>query len=101
LKAAFLSNGTGIYVPDGTTTTGENLSLLNSYIQNNFGVRVKIDTGTTLTYLSSTLPWIINESWAVQNGTAPTQNAVSLVNCYLASRSHWLQNYGYMNLSGV
>ena len=49
-------NGTGIYVPDGTTTTGENLSLLNSYIQNNFGVRVEIDTGTTLTYLSSTLP---------------------------------------------
>jgi len=36
-----------------------------------------------------------------QNGTAPTQNAVSLVNCYIAQRSRWLQNYGYMNLSGV
>jgi len=94
-------NGTGIYVPDGTKITGENLSVLNSYIQNNFGVGVKIDTGNNINFFIVNTSLDYNESWAVQNGTASTQNAVSLVNCYLASRSHWLQNYGYMNLSGV
>jgi hypothetical protein len=94
-------NGTGIYVPDGTKTTGENLSVLDSYIQNNFGVGVKIDTGNNINFFIVNTSLDYNESWAVQNGTAPTQNAVSLVNCYLASRSHWLQNYGYMNLTSV
>ena len=74
-------NGTGIYVPDGTTTTGENLSVLISYIQNNFGVGVKIDTGNNMNLFIVNTSLDYNESWAVQNGTAPTQNAVSLVNC--------------------
>ncbi|MFZ1143120.1 MAG: hypothetical protein WAN76_28400 [Candidatus Sulfotelmatobacter sp.] len=94
-------NGTGIYVPHTLTATGENLSILSSSIQNNVGIGLKIGTGNNVnfTLVNSTLDY--NGSWAVQNGTAPTQNAVSLVNCYIAQRSRWLQNFGYMNLSGV
>lgn len=94
-------NGTGIYVPGDTVTTGENLSILNSYIQNNFGVGLKIDTGNNINFTLINTSLDYNGSWAVQNGTALTQNAVSLVNCYLAQPDHWLQNYGYMNLTGV
>ncbi len=94
-------NGTGIYVPNTTSQTGENLSIVNSAIQNNFGVGLKIETGNNINFNLVNTSLDYNESWAVQNGTAATQNAVSLVNCYIAQRSRWLQNYGYMNLTGV
>ena len=42
-----------------------------------------------------------NGSWAVQNGTALSQNAVSFVNGYIVQPNHWIQNYGHMNLDGV
>jgi hypothetical protein len=94
-------NGTGIYVPGTTSQTGENLTVLNSAIQDNTGVGLKIDTGNNINFNLVNTSLDYNGSWAVQNGTAPTQNAVSLVNCYIAQRSRWLQNYGYMNLTGV
>lgn len=94
-------NGTGIYVPGTTSQTGENLTILNSAIQENTGVGLKIDTGNNINFNLVNTSLDYNGSWAVQNGTAPTQNAVSLVNCYIAQRSRWLQNYGYMNLTGV
>ncbi len=94
-------NGTGIYVPHTLTATGENLSIISSAIQNNLGVGLKIGTGDNVNFTLVNTSLDYNGSWAVQNGTAPTQNAVSLVNCYIAQRSRWLQNYGYMNLSGV
>lgn len=94
-------NGTGVYVPHTLTATGENLSILSSAIQNNVGIGLKIGTGDNVNFTLVNTSLDYNGSWAVQNGTAPTQNAVSLVNCYLAQRSRWLQNYGYMNLSGV
>jgi hypothetical protein len=94
-------NGTGIYVPGTTTQTGENLTILNSAIQANTGVGLKIDTGKNINFNLVNTSLDYNGSWAVQNGTAPTGNTVSLVNCYIAQRSRWLQNYGYMNLTGV
>ena len=94
-------NGTGIYVPNTVSQTGENLSIVNSAIQNNFGIGLKIETGNNINFNLVNTSLDYNESWAVQNGTAATQNAVSLVNCYIAQRSRWLQNYGYMNLTGV
>jgi hypothetical protein len=95
------NNGTGIYVPATTTTTGENLTILNSAIQANTGVGVEIDAGLNINVNLVNTSLDYNGLWAVQNGAAPSQNAVSLVNCYIAQRSRWLQNYGYMNLSGV
>jgi hypothetical protein len=94
-------NGTGIYVPGTTTQTGENLTILNSAIQANTGVGLKIDTGKNINFNLVNTSLDYNGSWAVQNGTAATGNTVSLVNCYIAQRSRWLQNYGYMNLTGV
>jgi hypothetical protein len=94
-------NGTGIYVPHTLTATGENLSIISSAIQNNVGIGLKIGTGDNVNFTLVNTSIDYNGSWAVQNGTAPTQNAVSLVNCYVAQRSRWLENYGYMNLSGV
>jgi hypothetical protein len=92
-------NGTGIYVPHTLTATGENLSILNSTIQNNLGIGLKVGTGNNINFTLVNTSLDYNGSWAVQNGTSSTQNAVSLVNCYLAQTDHWLQNYGYMNLS--
>jgi hypothetical protein len=94
-------NGTGLYVPGTTSQTGENLSILNSVIGNNIGVGLSIATGNNINFTIVNTSFDYNGSWAVQNGTAITQNAVSLVNCYLAQRSNWLQNYGYMNIMGV
>lgn len=94
-------NGTGIYDPGTRSQTGENLTILNSAIQSNVGVGLEIATGNNVNFNLVNTSLDYNGSWAVQNGTAATQNAVSLVNCYIAQRSRWLQNYGYMNLSGV
>lgn len=94
-------NGTGIYVPATTSTTGENLTILNSAIQANTGDGLKIDAGLNINVNLVNTSLDYNGLWAVQNGATPSQNAVSLVNCYIAQRSRWLQNYGYMNLSGV
>ena len=94
-------NGTGIYLPGTRTQTGENLSILNSVISNNMGIGLEIATGNNINFNLVNTSLDYNDSWAVQNGTGPTQNAVSLVNCYIAQRSRWLQNYGYMNLTGV
>jgi|GEM_PF-2183046 len=94
-------NETGIYVPSTTIQTGENLTILNSVIQSNRGVGLKIDAGNNINFNLVNTSLDYNGSWAVQNGAAPSQNAVSLVNCYIAQRSRWLQNYGYMNLTGV
>lgn len=94
-------NGTGIYVPNTVSQTGENLSIVDSAIQNNFGIGLKIETGNNINFNLVNTSLDYNESWAVQNGTAATQNAVSMTNCYIAQRSRWLQNYGYMNLTGV
>lgn len=94
-------NGTGIYVPATTHNTGENLTILNSVIQANYGVGIKIDAGLNINVNVVNTSLDYNSSWAVQNGASVSQNAVSLINCYIAQRSQWLQNYGYMNLTGV
>jgi hypothetical protein len=94
-------NGTGIYVPHTLTATGENLSIISSAIQNNVGVGLEVGTGDNVNFTVVNTSFDYNGSWAIRNGTALTQNAVSLVNCYIAQRSQWLQNYGYMNLTGV
>ena len=94
-------NGTGIYIPAKTFQTGENLTILNSAIQANIGVGVKIDAGKDINVNLVNTSLDYNGSWAVQNGATRSENAVSLVNCYIAQRSRWVQNYGYMNLSGV
>ena len=94
-------NGTGIYVPATTHTTGENLTILNSVIQANLGVGIKIDAGLNINVNVVNTSLDYNASWAVQNGASASQNAVSLINCYIAQTGRWLQNYGYMYLSGV
>ena len=94
-------NGTGIYVPGTRPQTGENLSILSSVIANNMGIGLEIATGNNINFNLVNTSFDYNDSWAVQNGTGATQNAVSLVNCYIAQRSRWLQNYGYMNLTAV
>ncbi len=94
-------NGTGLYEPHTLTATGENLSILNSTIQNNVGIGLKVGVGNNVNFTLVNDSIDYNGSWGVQNGTGPTQNAVSLVNCYLAQTAHWLQNFGYMNLSDV
>ena len=100
-ESAISFNGTGLYVSGTRPQTGENLSILNSVIANNFGIGLQIATGNNINFNLVNTSLDYNGSWAVQNGTAPTQNAVSLVNCYIASQSKWLQNFGYMNLTGV
>ena len=99
-ESDFSFNGTGLYDPGTRPQTGENLSILSSVISNNVGVGLKIATGNNINFNLVNTSLDYNGSWAVQNGTARTQNAVSLVNCYIAQRSRWLQNYGYMNLTG-
>jgi hypothetical protein len=94
-------NGTGIYVSGTRPQTGENLTALNSAIQANVGVGLEIEPGKNVNFNLVNTSLDYNGSWAVRNGTGPSENAVSLVNCYIAQRSRWLQNYGYMNLSGV
>ena len=88
-------------MPATTHNTGENLTILNSVIQANLGVGIKIDAGLNINVNVVNTSLDYNESWAVQNGASVSQNAVSLINCYIAQRSKWLQNYGYMNLTGV
>ena len=100
-ESDFSFNGTGLYDPGTRPQTGENLSILSSVISNNVGVGLKIATGNNINFNLVNTSLDYNGSWAVQNGTARTQNAVSLVNCYIAQRSRWLQNYGYMNLTAV
>ena len=100
LRATSLSTEQGSTCPT-LDRNGRKSLILSSSIGNNVGIGLKIGTGNNINFklVNSTLDY--NGSWAVQNGTAPTQNAVSLVNCYIAQRSRWLQNFGYMNLSGV
>ena len=100
-ESAISFNKTGLYVPGTRPQTGENLSILSSVISNNMGIGLEIATGNNINFNLVNTSLDYNDSWAVQNGTGPTQNAVSLVNCYIAQRSQWLQNYGYMNLTGV
>jgi hypothetical protein len=94
-------NGTGIYEPHTLTATGENLSIISSAILNNVGVGLEVGTGNNVNFSVVNTSFDYNGSWAVQNGTSATLNTVSLVNCYIAQKTRWLQNYGYMNLTGV
>jgi hypothetical protein len=100
-ESSISDNGTGIFVPSTTVQTGENLTVLNSAIQANMGVGVKIASGMNINFNLVNTSLDYNASWAVQNGTATTGNTVSLVNCYIAQPSRWVQNYGYMNLTAV
>lgn len=101
------SNGTGVSMPANITggnpvsNSGENITLLNSSVLNSVGVGLFVGTGLLANFNLVNTSFDFNQSWAVQNGTTTSQNAVSVVNGYIVQPNRWIQNYGRMNLNGV
>ena len=91
---------TGLFYP-GTlgVTSGEDILIQGSSISNNTGIGVAIATGNYLNLNLSDTSLDSNGSWALQNGTASSQNVVSGVNLYVSSEQQWIQNYGYITLT--
>jgi len=106
-ESVIASNGTGVSMPANVTAgnpisnSGENITLLDSSVLNNMGVGLFVGTGLLVNFNLVNTSFDFNGSWAVQNGTTPSQNAVSFVNGYIVQPRRWIQNYGYMNLEGV
>lgn len=102
LEDVITSNGTGVYFPSAvaTGTSGENMNIVASAIQNNSGVGLKIGTGLQVNFNVVGTSFNFNGSWGIQNGTATSQNSVNLTGCYITAESYWLQNYGYLNANG-
>jgi hypothetical protein len=104
-------SGTGLYFPStiATLNSGEDISILNSSIQNNTGIGLNVATGNNVNVTAVNTSFDFNGpscpsggtcTWQIQNGTATSQNVISLVNSYLTSGDHWLQNYGYIYIGG-
>lgn len=106
-ESVIASNGTGVSMPANITAgnpvsnSGENITLLNSSVLNNVGVGLFVGTGLLVNFNLVNTSFDFNHSWAVQNGTTTSQNAVSFVNGYIVQPNQWIQNYGHMNLDGV
>lgn len=106
-EGVIASNGTGVSMPasisggNPTSNSGENITLLDTSVLNSVGVGLFVGTGILANFNVVNTSFDFNGSWAVQNGTAATQTAVSFVNGYIVQPSHWIQNYGYMNLEAV
>ena len=106
-ESVIASNTTGVSLPANVTAnnpisnSGENLTLLNSSVINNDGVGVFVGTGLLVDFNVVNTSFDFNGSWAVQNGTASSQNAISLVNAYIVQPRNWIQNYGHMTLDGT
>jgi hypothetical protein len=103
--------GTGLYFPStiATLNSGEDISILNSSIQGNTGIGLNVATGSNVNVTAVNTSFDFNGpscpsggtcTWQIQNGTATSQNSISLVNSYLTSPDHWLQNYGYIYIGG-
>lgn len=110
--------GTGLNLPStiGTLNSGEDISILDSSILNNTGIGLNVGTGINVNVTAVNTSFDFNGpistcsgapkggpylcSWQIQNGTAYSQNSVSLVNSYLTSQDHWLQNFGRAYISG-
>jgi hypothetical protein len=106
-ESVMASNGTGVSMPTNvtannpTSNSGENLTLLDSSVLNSLGVGLFVGSGLLVNFNLVNTSFDFNGSWAVQNGTAFSQNAVSFVNGYIVQPSHWAQNYGRMSMDGV
>lgn len=106
-ESVIASNGTGVSMPANVTSanpvsnSGENITLLDSSVLNNVGVGLFVGTGLLVNFNLVNTSFDFNHSWAVQNGTTASQNAVSLVNGYIVQPNYWIQNYGRMTLDGV
>lgn len=106
-ESIMTSNTTGVSMPASVTgnnpksNSGENITLLNSSVINNCTVGLFVGSGLLANFNLVNTSFDFNQSWAVQNGTSFSQNAVSFVDGYIVQPSHWIQNYGRMNLDGV
>lgn len=106
-ESVIAGNTTGVVMPANVTAnnpisnSGENLTLLNSSVINNCGVGVFVGTGLLVDFNVVNTSFDFNGSWAIQNGTTSSQNAVSLVNAYIVQPHNWIQNYGHMTLDGT
>jgi hypothetical protein len=104
----------GIFFPPniGSLNSGEDISILNSSIQNNVGIGLSLGNGNFINITAMNSSFDFNGptascpgggacTWQIQNGTSGlSQNEVSLVNSYVTAGDHWLQNYGYFNITG-
>jgi len=95
--------GTGLWVPSNAVignNTGEDLSVVGTSISNNSGIGVQIDAGDfiSMSIVNSSIDY--NGSWAIQNGTSSSQNAISIYGTYVTNPYRWIQNYGRMYLGG-
>ena len=94
---------TNVSLP-GTMTSnnsGEDITINNSTIAHANGVGISLGTsvgayGVNLNIMNTSLDF--NASWQIQNGTASTQDVVSLSNVTIYAPDHWIQNYGPMNM---
>jgi len=106
-ESVIASNGTGVSMPTNVTAgnpasnSGENLTLLDTSVLNNLGVGLFVGSGLLVNFNLVNSSFDFNGSWAVQNGTQFSQNAVSFVNGYIVQQSHWIQNFGRMNVDGM
>jgi hypothetical protein len=106
-ESVITGNGTGVSMPANVTgnnpisNSGENLTLLNSSVINNCGVGLFVGTGLLVDFNVVNTSFDFNGSWAIQNGTTSSQNAVSLVNGYIVQPHNWIQNFGHMTLDGT
>jgi hypothetical protein len=110
-QCVIASGATGVYIPASITTlnSGGNLLFLGSSISNNHGIGVLCATGNNVvvSLVSCSLDYNgnfsgtgkLNNSWAVQNGAATSQNIINMVNCYVTNPDHWIQSYGDMSIA--
>jgi hypothetical protein len=94
-ESVISNNGTGVYFPAGLKDAGENISLVNTSVQNSAGVARKVGAGNLdLDVINSSFDY--NGSWAIQN----LGSTITLTNSHVEQPDHWLQNAGSAFLIG-
>jgi hypothetical protein len=104
-ESTITNDGIGLYFPPSLTNSGENVSLVNSKVQNwgSIGLKLGVYSTTQLDFYCVNTEFdnfTNNESWAVQNGTSSSGVLLTMTGCHVETVDHWLQNYGYTFLFG-
>jgi hypothetical protein len=105
--------GVSMHGAGGLYNSGENISFLHGVLSNNTSAGLYVGSGSSWTNNTNANSFNVNlvdmsldqnGGWAVQNGGGPSQNYVSMTNCYIytgpTNNGQWIQNYGNMLISG-
>lgn len=103
-QSTLTSGATNWYFPSGSVSnSGEAISIIGSDVLNATGDGILVDTNNSTGLLDLTIVGgkiDYNQGWAIHNCTANCLQAVHINGTHLESPAKWIQNFGYLAVSG-